>query len=331
MSFVEPIDPAGKRPGALALDGPGVWQGGALQQEDWQLALPAACCAELVRVADLLKAHPLPLTLLDPADYELDECRQFMAQVKHMLAFGSGLALVRDLPLQQLDESAAKQVYWLLSCLIERPVAQSFDAQLLYDVIDTGQRIDTRVRGDVTRQELSWHTDYGFNHPPPYIGLLVLQTGRCGGVSRVASLLHAHNEMIARHPQLLERLYRPFCWNRQGEHPEGAALVHSFPIFDRADGQVRGRFIKWLLYRGYELAGEIFDEQGKLALETLFEIMSETRNHLCFELQAGQIQYMNNYRVAHCRTEYEDFDEVQRKRHLVRIFLRDSGRRSYMG
>lgn len=331
MSVVEPIDPTRNAPGALALGGPGVWRGDALQPADWQLALPAACCAELVQVTDLLKAHPLPLTLLDPADYELAECRQFMVRVKHMLAFGSGLALVSGLPMQQLDESAAKQVYWLLSCLIERPVAQSFDAQMLYDVIDTGQRIGTRVRGDVTRQELSWHTDYGFNHPPPYIGLLVLQTARSGGISRVASLLHAHNELSARHPLLLERLYRPFCWNRQGEHPDGAALVHSFPIFDRADGEVRGRFIKWLLYRGYELAGEVFDEQGKLALQTLFEIMSEASNHLCFELQAGQIQYMNNYRVAHCRTEYEDFDEAQRKRHLVRIFLRDSGRRSYMG
>jgi hypothetical protein len=273
----------------------------------------------------------LPLTLLDPSDYELGECRRFMDQVKQVLEFGSGLALVSGLPLQQLDEVAAKQAYWMLSCMIERPVAQSFDAQLLYDVIDTGQRIDTRVRGDVTRQELSWHTDYGFNHPPPYIGLLVLQTARCGGVSRVASLLHAHNEMGARHPELLARLYRPFYWNRQGEHPDGAALVHTFPIFETQQGDVRGRFIKWLLYRGYELAGEVFDKQGQLALETLFEIMSEPRNHLRFELQAGQIQFMNNYRVAHCRTEYEDFGDSERKRHLVRIFLRDNGRRSYMG
>jgi hypothetical protein len=137
--------------------------------------------------------------------------------------------------------------------------------------------------------------------------------------------------MRAREPQLLDRLYRPFYWNRQGEHPDGAELVHSFPIFERVDGEVRGRFIKWLLYRGYELAGEVFDAQGRRALETLFEVMSEPRNHLRFELEAGQIQYMNNYRVAHCRTEYEDFDDAARKRHLVRIFLRDSGRRSYMG
>ena len=45
------------------------------------------------------------------------------------------------------------------------------------------------------------------------------------------------------------------------------------------------------------------------------------------ELAPGQIQYMNNFRLAHCRTEYEDPKDAAEKRHLVRIFLRDAGRR----
>ena len=59
--------------------------------------------------------------------------------------------------------------------------------------------------------------------------------------------------------------------------------------------------------------------------------MSEAQSHLRFALAPGDIQYMNNFRVAHCRSEYEDFDAPDRRRHLVRIFLRDGGRRSYMG
>lgn len=34
---------------------------------------------------------------------------------------------------------------------------------------------------------------------------------------------------------------------------------------------------------------------------------------------------------THMRTEYEDYEEPEAKRHLVRIFLRDEGRPSYMG
>ena len=60
--------------------------------------------------------------------------------------------------------------------LLGEPVAQNVQGDRLYDVRDTGQLTATRVRGDLTRQELSWHTDYGFNFPPPYLGLLVLRT-----------------------------------------------------------------------------------------------------------------------------------------------------------
>jgi alpha-ketoglutarate-dependent taurine dioxygenase len=59
--------------------------------------------------------------------------------------------------------------------------------------------------------------------------------------------------------------------------------------------------------------------------------MSEPENHFSFELAAGQLQYMNNFGIAHRRTKYEDYDEPDKKRHLVRIFLRDSGHRTYMG
>ena len=313
------------------LRGPGVWRCDDLSTEQWNFALEPACREEIRQLAAVLEAHPLDITLLDPSDYPLEACRTAMVQVMQMLREGSGLCVVSGLPLEQLSVDSAKKVYWLLSSMIERPVAQSFDGRVLYDVRDTGQRIDTRVRGDLTRQELSWHTDYGFNHPPPYIGLLVINVARSGGVSRVASLLHAHNVLGARDPQLLERLYQPFYWNRQGEHPQGDSVVHAYPIFQQRDGEVRARFIKWLLYRGYELVGESFDELGRRALEALFEIMSEPANHLTFELAPGQMQFMNNYRLAHCRSEYEDFDEPQHKRHLVRIFLRNEGRRSYMG
>ena len=98
----------------------------------------------------------------------------FMQKIKDILSDGTGLAIVSKLPTTKFNEDELKQIYWILSNMIARPVAQSFDGRLLYDVIDTGQKIGTRTRGDLTNQELSWHTDYGFNFPPPFIGLLVI-------------------------------------------------------------------------------------------------------------------------------------------------------------
>ena len=59
--------------------------------------------------------------------------------------------------------------------------------------------------------------------------------------------------------------------------------------------------------------------------------MSDPVNHLMFDLEPGEIQFMNNFVVAHSRSDYEDTGSNNKKRHLVRIFLRNNGRRSFMG
>ena len=314
------------------LTGPGVWERNDVSEDDWRMPIPRAALAEIEELGRTLRSHPMETIALDPRDYALDACGRFMAKVREALDNGVGFAVLDRLPTDTFDKEELKKIYWLLSGMIARPVAQSFDGRLLYDVLDTGERIDTRVRGDLTRQALSWHTDYGFNFPPPHIGLLVLHTAQEGGTSSVASMLATHNLLRDRHRALLRRLYEPFCWNRQGEHAQRDAVVHRFPVFTYDGKEVRGRFIKWLLYRGYELTGEPFDQSGQDAIETMFDIMSEPSRHVSLSLEAGQIQYLNNFRIAHCRTEYEDpTDDPEARRHLVRIFLRDEGKRSFMG
>ena len=310
---------------------PMAWKSCDLKTSDWRLTIPNSALEELDNLIVFLRKNPTPIEVLEPEDFDLGACAEFMKEVCHLISSRSGLAILSRLPVEKFNERELKQIYWVLSSMIARPVAQAFDGRLLYDVIDTGLKIGTRTRGDLTNQELSWHTDYGFNFPPPFIGLLVINTATKGGVSRVASMLTAHNILQKNYPNLLERLYEPFWWNRQGEHPDGDSKIHSYPIFSSHEGKVRGRFIKWLLYKGYELRGEPFDEVGQEALETMFEIMSDPAHHIMFDLAPGEIQFMNNFAVAHSRTDYVDSKVAEKKRHLVRIFLRNTGRRSYMG
>jgi alpha-ketoglutarate-dependent taurine dioxygenase len=53
--------------------------------------------------------------------------------------------------------------------------------------------------------------------------------------------------------------------------------------------------------------------------------------HVELQFESGQIQYVNNRATGHARTEFVDFPEPERKRHLVRLWLRDSGKRGYRG
>ncbi|MEC9151867.1 MAG: TauD/TfdA family dioxygenase, partial [Pseudomonadota bacterium] len=151
------------------------------------------------------------------------------------------------------------------------------------------------------------------------------------GESAVVSLGHVHNEMRRHYPGQLARLYKPFYWNRQGEHPPGDQITSVNPIFRYDGDRLRARVNFRLLQVGYQLKGELMDDEGVAALEALYTVMDDPANHFVFTLEAGQIQYLNNWWCAHQRLDYVDFEEPDKRRHLVRIFLRNEGLRSYMG
>jgi alpha-ketoglutarate-dependent taurine dioxygenase len=313
------------------LRGRKAWRRDTLSRADWLLPIADDCRAEIDTVVQALRRNPMATVVLTPDDFSMTACRRMMKRVKAILDRGVGFAVLDRLPVERYDKAELTAVYWLLSSMIARPVAQSYDGTLLYDVFDFGKKIATRVRGDLTRQELTWHTDYGFNHPPPYLGLLVLRTAKSGGHSHVVSLHSVHNRMRRRCPDLLARLYQPYHWNRQGEHPPDDPITNFNPVFQYDGKRLKARINRRLLHVGHELMREPMDEAGRAALDALYATMYEPTLNAEFDLEPGQLQYGNNWACAHRRTEYEDHDEPDRKRHLVRIFLRDEGARSYMG
>jgi hypothetical protein len=50
-----------------------------------------------------------------------------------------------------------------------------------------------------------------------------------------------------------------------------------------------------------------------------------------FHFEGGQMQFVNNRLIAHKRTAFRDWPEPERKRHLIRLWLRDRGRPFYNG
>ena len=254
-----------------------------------------------------------------------------MHSVKKKLDAGVGFAILHKLSPKKFDKNELKAIYWILSSLIARPVAQSFNGTLLYDVIDTGKKKGPKVRADITREGLDFHTDYSYNLPPRYFGLQVLRTAKKGGRSGVASLLTAHNQMRRRHPSLLKRLYRPFWLNRYSEHSADQLPASFHPVYEFDGQNIWARFNPRNIFAGYKIVDKKLDTEGREAVEALNEILSESKLNTNFYLSSGQIIYLLNSRCAHRRTAYEDFEETHRRRHMVRIFLRDEGARTYNG
>ena len=172
------------------IESPAAWTRSTVSLDEGRLLLGPECLAEIEAVADTLRANPLPVLALSPADFELAHCRRAAARLKAMLDDGPGFAIVDRLPLDRLRREEAVAVFWLLSSLIARPVAQKWDGTMVYDVRDLGRPPGNGVRPDITNAEQSFHTDNSYNLcPPEHVGLLCLHPAMEGGVSRIVSLV----------------------------------------------------------------------------------------------------------------------------------------------
>ena len=82
---------------------------------------------------------------------------------------------------------------------------------------------------------------------------------------------------------------------------------------------------------GYALRGEPIDNKGAAAISAMFDIVEEDGLSVDFDLEPGQMQFVDNRAFGHSRTAFVDYPEPERKRHLVRLWMRDHGRRAYPG
>ncbi len=315
------------------IEGPSAWVRQDVSPEDCRVDLSPACLDEIRRAADELRRYPLPTIVLRPDDFAMASCRTAMARVRAILDHGRRFAILDRLPPAELAQGAATAIYWLLSGMIARPVAQKLDGALIYDVLDTGGQAlpGSGVRPDQTNIELRFHNDNSYNDAPPdYIGLLCLRAAASGGHSRVISFHTVHNALLARSPRELARLYRPFWFDRQREHRDGESPVFAAPVFDRGD-EVRTRFSAHQIGGGYALKGEPMDRDGAAALAAILDIFDDEALSVDFDLEPGQMLFVHNRALGHSRTAFADHPEPERRRRLVRLWLRDRGRRAYPG
>jgi alpha-ketoglutarate-dependent taurine dioxygenase len=211
-------------------------------------------------------------------------------------------------------------------------VAQKWDGTSIYDVTDLGKPPGNGVRPDVTNAEQNFHTDNSYNLVPPhYVGLLCVRTAREGGVSGIVSFAAAHEEMRRQHPDLLPRLYRPFYFDRQREHAPGDIMTTHHPMLEREGDRLIARLSRFQVTNGHVLAGVALDPEGVAALEAFEAILNAPGMAARFVFQPGQMQLIDNRALGHKRTGFRDWPEPERKRLLIRLWLRDGGSRAYNG
>ena len=211
----------------------------------------------------------------------MTRCHAAMAEARRILKEGC----VRGRPAAGQCRRKAETIYWLLASMVMRPVAQKLDGTMIYDVHDTGQQAlpGSGVRPDKTNIEIRFHIDNAYNTTPPEIvGLLCLKTAKSGGMSRVLSFHSVYNELLAKHRELLPRLYKPFWFDRQREFFPGEPDTFFAPVFEAGD-DLRARFSVHQINSGYAMKGEPVDNEGAAALAAMLEAFEEPEMSIDFD------------------------------------------------
>lgn len=315
------------------IDGKRAWRRADLRREDWLFTLPPQCLAELKALLPQLAGRLTPVENIDAARFELPACRALMQRIKSALDDGARFALIDRLPIDEIGDEAAQAFYWILASMIARPVQQKVTGTWIYPVRDTGRKATagSGVRPDQTNMEQFFHNDNSYNTAPPdYVVLLCMRPAATGGVSHVINFYAVHNALMRAHPHVMARLYQPFWYDRQGEPALDGSDTMSAPLFTY-DGRLRARMGLFQIASGYQMRGETLDAAGAEAVATLKRVLADESLSFDFVLERGHLQFVNNRELGHRRTAFQDYAEPQRKRLLMRLWLRDAGGIGYHG
>lgn len=313
--------------------GPMSWSKQTELPNDGVVQLPDECTAEMLDVARKLAANPLPTEVLQTSDFAMPATYAAMSRLSETLTQGNGFVVVDRIPVEQMSAHAATQLCWLLMSALGRPVAQKWDGTMVYDVTDTGRvpAPGNGIRSSKSNRGQRYHTDNAFNTPPEYVALFCLKPAMEGGVSGLVSMDCVYNKLLDRFPDQIERLFQPFIFDRQREHAPEDILVKTRPMFELVNNDINVCLSTDLVHQAHQMSDTPLDDPSKQALDALDAVMEDPQLGKTFEFESGQIQIVNNRRIGHRRTAFTDWPDGDAKRHLVRIWLRDHGRRTYHG
>ena len=129
--------------------------------------------------------------------------------------------------------------------------------------------------------------------------------------------------MLEEYPEALERLYRGYVFHRRGEEKPGDLpyTPYRVPVYSHIEGKVSARYVRTYVEAGEAAAGRPMGGAELAVLDRFEEVTKRPELMLEFTLQPGEMYFINNYTILHARTAFEDFEEEDRRRHLLRLWL----------
>jgi hypothetical protein len=301
-------------------DVPAAWYGRDIskKQKLWSYEFNLNEIGELENASKAFYDAGLPLGLITSDNFPLPNLGEVVKRVQKELRDGIGFTLFRGLPVDRYDQKMLATMFCGIGSHIGLARSQNAAGHLLGHVRNIGADLsDPRTRVYQTTARQHFHTD-----STDVVGLLCINKAKSGGTSLLASSVTLFNEIVKRRPDLAEELFNPLARDRRGEIPVGQMPFYSVPVYNLLDG-----YLTCFYHREYIDSAQRYDDAPRVtafqkeAIDFFDEVVNEPGMYLSMSLEPGDMQFVYNHHLLHDRTEFEDWPEPERRRHLMRLWL----------
>ena len=302
--------------------GKSAWKRADLESDaSWRFSLDRAHIDEIEALTGSLRALGKRPPAISRDDFSAPALAALFARVRDEVESGLGVARVSGFPVEGFDLADLETAFWAMGLSMGRPVSQNSAGERIVHVVDRSVPYDqANARGYTTRAELLPHCDAG----PDFTGLLCVHPAKSGGESSLASSMAIYNEILSRHRGDLDDLHRGFHHDLRGEGPTASLdelTSHPIPVFSRCQGVLSCSFNTKSIEQANAKMGTDYTATQRAAVDRILDLARDPAFRYDMVFEAGDIQFVNNHTVLHSRGAYEDHDEPERRRRLLRLWI----------
>lgn len=254
-------------------------------------------------------------------NFPLENFETLIRSIQDQIENGRGIAVLKGLPVAGKTVEEVELLYAGIAAHIGKSIVQDTQGTVIDHVYDRGQNYnDISVRGYTTNAKLTPHCDSG-----DIVALLCVRPAREGGINTVSSSMAVYNAILAEHPHLLEALYTGFHYNIRGNGPPGKFVditAHRVPVYSFHDGKLSCRFNEKAMLTAEQLPGvDTLTELETEAIKTVARLSTSREMSFDIMLEPGDLLLLCNHSIFHTRAAFEDWNEPERKRLLLRKWI----------
>lgn len=295
------------------LTGPAAWRGEDLRNDDsWLIQLSEDTIRLIDEALAEVKARGLSFPHFTKDDFPIHAASDELGRYAEEMENGKGFVLLRGLPIAGYDSDDLNIINFGIGLHLGTPVCQNLKGDLLGMVMNVGDITKKETRVYETNLYLPYHTDVS-----DVFGLMSVRKGKSGGLNSLVSSGAVYNEILENYPEYLGLFYRPMYYAHLGK----GASVKS-PVFSYHDGKLSARYLRQYIELGGELEGRPLSRIETEALDVFDRIIHKEEIRLDMMLEPGDLLLANNYAVMHSRTRFDDFDEPELRRKLIRLWVK---------